>query len=743
MNLKMHKINPVFSRYLIVLFLFSSLLCILFIPAYMYVFNFTLENELTYIYDRFHWGVASLDAAMNAVNNTSILTNMDSRFKIFSQDRQELIKNPVLLNELRSHFNRTLLSYPVIADAGIIFSPNIILTRQYIFYVPLLYPFYGNYLQCENLLMDEWYLFVSETNTLLPVQYYTSMSNGSYEGFTYTVQWKPRDGSDLYILYATFPVRDVLSLLIDDEILSQCVIRIYTNQNTIYNYEGVNWKLQNKYRTLTDKSQTASTFFELAIPESVISGKMVPVKHLMIGFAAVIVFFTVSLSLFFAYKWSQPMRRLLDSIDSTKIFKNEYNQNTRKTNPGLWNYFRLFYEDVSKSINVIDNKLEDSLRIIEGQTSLLREQVFYKALNQGIYTDEDEQLFRSLFTDFPGYYQLGLINYEQPDEASLLETAKVQLRLIGAVRNRIDNIYIHSFGENNIILLLPLNDRDTSWYEKLFELRSELNRQIDEALHFSLSNICEKPSDMVKAWQELQSISGAPGIEDLVSIGRINDIPDYKNRIPINIAVLQMIYNALGNGNDHTACNILTECTNDLVRERDVFIPAIISNLLHNMLLLLKMENPAILANVEIPQHIPGREDELLRKQFPECFRQIGKLVRQNKDENISQFGGKILDFINQNLYNPNLYSTMVQDHFNISQPTLQKIMKEVTGYSYLVYVETSRMNKARELLAEGACTIQEIAGKCGFSNTNSFYKAFRRIFGFPPSDIKFNQNRS
>jgi hypothetical protein len=66
----------------------------------------------------------------------------------------------------------------------------------------------------------------------------------------------------------------------------------------------------------------------------------------------------------------------------------------------------------------------------------------------------------------------------------------------------------------------------------------------------------------------------------------------------------------------------------------------------------------------------------------------------------------------------------MVQDYFNISQPTLQKIIKQVTGHTFQSYVETSRLNKARELLQESNYSIREIYEKCGFSNKTAFVVA-------------------
>ena len=734
----MRKFDPVFSKYLTMLILFSALLFILLIPVYFYVYNFTLENELNYINNRFRLGVSSLDTAVNAVNNISVLTTMDSRFRIFSQDRHTLEQNPVMLNQLRNHFNGLLMSYPVIMDAGIIFSRDLVLTRQQIFFSPFFYSFYGNLIQCENLSMDEWLSCISDTNTFSPVLQYTSMSNGSYKGLTFSVQWKPREGQDINLVYAAFPMERILSLLAEDEILSQCAVRITgSSGNILYEYSCEKWNSRDNFRTLADMSTVSSTKFELMIPESVITGRMGLVINLMIGFAVITVFFFIGLSLFFAYKWSQPMRRFLSNIDSTKIFKSDYEQYAQLQNSGVWNYFQRLFGVMSKSISSLDTRLDESLKTIDYQTSLLREQIFYIAINQGVYSEHDIQLFASLFTEFPGFFQLAEISYEQSADSSLQAKVTVQLRLISAIKNRIENILVHSIGNNTVILLLPLNKKNESWYTKLQELRNDLNPETEEALQFSLGSVFEKPSDLPRAWEELQSISVASGIKKLISVGQINDIPNIINRIPLNITSLHMIYNMLSNGNDDKACNILRDCTSDLLKDRDMFIMEHTSNLLHEMLVLFKRENLAILINEEIPQYIRGREEDLFNIHYPDCFHRIGQLVRQSRDESISRFGEQILDYINKNLYNPGLYSMMVQDHFSISQPTMQKIIKQLTGYTFLSYVENHRLTRAKELLLEGIYPVQEISEKCGFSNTNSFYKAFKRFFGYSPSDIK------
>ena len=43
-------------------------------------------------------------------------------------------------------------------------------------------------------------------------------------------------------------------------------------------------------------------------------------------------------------------------------------------------------------------------------------------------------------------------------------------------------------------------------------------------------------------------------------------------------------------------------------------------------------------------------------------------------------------------------------------------------------------MNLANELLAQNQKTINEIALECGFTNANTFYKAYKRMYGHAPT---------
>ena len=155
------------------------------------------------------------------------------------------------------------------------------------------------------------------------------------------------------------------------------------------------------------------------------------------------------------------------------------------------------------------------------------------------------------------------------------------------------------------------------------------------------------------------------------------------------------------------------------------------------MLMQMKLENPAAFYDVNIPAYIPNNQNDLFEKQYPNCFHQICEKIRTRSQNSITSYEQGIIDFINEHLFDPNLYTIMVSDHFNISPPTLQKLVRKISGQTITAYVESQRLIKACEMLKAGGCTINEVAVQCGFAKTDSFYKAFKRTYGFPPSDIR------
>lgn len=66
----------------------------------------------------------------------------------------------------------------------------------------------------------------------------------------------------------------------------------------------------------------------------------------------------------------------------------------------------------------------------------------------------------------------------------------------------------------------------------------------------------------------------------------------------------------------------------------------------------------------------------------------------------------------------------------------LKNDFKNLYGAPIYEYFQKNRMLKAKSLLVQGKCTIKEVGQLVGYSNLSHFANAFRKKFGFLPSEI-------
>ena len=208
----------------------------------------------------------------------------------------------------------------------------------------------------------------------------------------------------------------------------------------------------------------------------------------------------------------------------------------------------------------------------------------------------------------------------------------------------------------------------------------------------------------------------------------------------IRTQTIDPIGNALRYGDEAAALTILRDCYAALPKPEDPLIVGLLAEMLSAMILELREELSSIVPAFEPPKYVPGSQEEIFEKQYPRCFIMICACLRAHKEKKMPALGRKVLAYINEHLYDPGLYITMAAEHFGISAPTLQKLVKWCTGQTFLNYVEKRRMEKAYELLTTSADSVAAIAQVCGFSNASTFSRSFKRIYGFPPSRLQEHQ---
>ena len=96
----------------------------------------------------------------------------------------------------------------------------------------------------------------------------------------------------------------------------------------------------------------------------------------------------------------------------------------------------------------------------------------------------------------------------------------------------------------------------------------------------------------------------------------------------------------------------------------------------------------------------------------------------------------KAISFIDKH-YNEELSVEQMAQMCNLSYHYFSKVFKKVMGQNFKQYIDSVRVSEAEKLMITKDLSINEVAYKVGFLDQGSFYRLYKRIRGFTPTDFK------
>ncbi len=100
--------------------------------------------------------------------------------------------------------------------------------------------------------------------------------------------------------------------------------------------------------------------------------------------------------------------------------------------------------------------------------------------------------------------------------------------------------------------------------------------------------------------------------------------------------------------------------------------------------------------------------------------------------------GERIVMYVNDHL-TEDISVPKLAEHFYLSSSQFNRVFKQATGAAPWDYVIKKRLTIAKEMLRTGV-SAQEVAESCGFKDYSVFYRAYTRLFGYPPKHSQFNK---
>ncbi len=95
------------------------------------------------------------------------------------------------------------------------------------------------------------------------------------------------------------------------------------------------------------------------------------------------------------------------------------------------------------------------------------------------------------------------------------------------------------------------------------------------------------------------------------------------------------------------------------------------------------------------------------------------------------------LSYMREHCCEPHLSLQEVADHVYVSQWHLSKLLNREKGQSYFDLLGTMRIEEAKQMLADPASRVQEVAEAAGYSDVAHFSRSFKKITGMTPGEYR------
>ena len=92
----------------------------------------------------------------------------------------------------------------------------------------------------------------------------------------------------------------------------------------------------------------------------------------------------------------------------------------------------------------------------------------------------------------------------------------------------------------------------------------------------------------------------------------------------------------------------------------------------------------------------------------------------------------EVASYINQ-YYTENLSLSVFSEQFYISPYYLSRVFKEVTGFTFVEYLNSVRIKEAKKWLEQSTLQVKQIAKKVGFGSVTHFGRVFKEVTGHTP----------
>lgn len=115
----------------------------------------------------------------------------------------------------------------------------------------------------------------------------------------------------------------------------------------------------------------------------------------------------------------------------------------------------------------------------------------------------------------------------------------------------------------------------------------------------------------------------------------------------------------------------------------------------------------------------------------------ICDVIADCKESKNFELREKLQSYIEDHFLDSNMSLDMIAEFFSVSPSYITRYFKDQTGYPLMKYIDTLRMEKAKELLKTTNLPINEVVKLSGYVDEYNFARKFKKIEGMTPSQYR------
>ena len=711
---------------------FLACLLVLLIPLYLQVNNLFEARQLSLTQAMLESGMARLDQQISSLSGIAFSIGQESDYRTFAQvDASQMTPSDYYqLGQLHAEFSRLCLAQPYVTAYGLILKNGVILTRERC-YLPT-DDYYGRFLRFGDMDQAEFLQTFGKpgnVSAFLPqMEVYRYGESGGET--TQAVIWlcnmsQIASSNPTGAFYAAISCPTIASLLMP-ELAAEDVglVLCRATGGELMRFGALDEDAKNVH-TLTAAASASGLRATLRLSGRLFNDMMKPARNLLYLCFGLLILVGVILSAFFASRASRPVEQL--AALAHRVNRGGEGESS--------------FELIGNTVTSLASSVDEYRQALAAQQMSVQAHCFERLLRETPFPAASSRAveeFNRCFPSFPAAYRLAVIAIRGGDLEALPRMQVSLLGLAGALLSPAPYVY---FGRRYAVIVLesaaPGHQADA-----LCALRRSALEKFDLNLLIALSGEGTSCAQLHALYQDAKSVIALARQEEpsgLVDVWRREHFPNQPSEFPLDYTEMSQLYGLLTRAECEGALSLI-----DTVRERlmrsgapdELIVKQVYYNL-RGILLRIKLERLELLGSVEIPDYHGEIDPELLFGQLSESCTRICGLLSPVLARSRTAFSASVLRFIDEHIADSALSVSMVADRFAISEPTLQKAIRQEKGCSFFEYVESRRYALALSLLRDTDQPIAQIAAQCGYNSVNSFYKAFKRMTNVTPAAMR------